>query len=429
MLSPEREAISRLLRDTPVPRMARVRQKFAADPIDPDSIPERLRQQLQAAEISGLIRPGMRVAVTSGSRGVANIAAITRTVVDFIKSRGADPFIVPAMGSHGGATAAGQTAVLAHYGITEAAMGCPVRATMEVRQMGSTEEGLPVYLDKYAAAADGIVVVCRVKAHTAFTGPVESGIMKMLAIGLGNDAGATVCHQTGYRHFSRIIPQVGQVVIEQAPVLFAVAAVENAFEQTARLAVVPGLEAARQEPLLLREAKGMMPRLYFDACDLLIVDRIGKDISGAGMDPHVTGTFSTPYAKGGIKAQYVAVLDLTEASDGNAIGVGEADVTTRRLADKIIPAPGYANAIVSGMLSTCKLPMILESDREAIQACLRCCVDIDRDHPRVIRIRDTLHLEEIMVSEALLAEAAAHPQIEILGQPQELPFDQAGNLF
>lgn len=421
--------IAQLVKDIKIPKMVRIRQCFPDPHIKVEEIPKVILEQLNKVRFADKIQSGMRIAITAGSRGIANIALINKTIVDFVKAQGAFPFIVPAMGSHGGATAEGQTKILHKYGMTEEYLGCPIISSMEVKHIGNTPEGHEVYLDKTAAEADGIIVSCRIKPHTAFTGPIESGIMKMLTIGLGNDYGATICHEIGYKHFHMIIPLFGKTIIENAPVLFAVAAIENAYDHTYKMVAIEPEQVETVEPLLLQEAKSMMPKIMFDQCDVLVVDRIGKNISGAGMDPHITGSFSTPYAKGGIQSQHITVLDLTDESNGNAIGVGEADIITKRLWNKMIPEEGYPNAIVSGMLSTCKIPIVVESDQEAIQVCIKCCIDTDKENPRIIRIKDTLSMKHIMISEALLKEARGNPNIIVESEPQYLDFDKNGNLW
>ena len=421
--------ISEIVKDISIPRMAILRQFLPNECLEKAEIPPLILDQLSREVYSNMIKPGMRIAITAGSRGIANIALIIKTIVDFIISREAYPFIVPAMGSHGGATAEGQTRVLESYGITEEYLGCPICSSMDVKLIGVTEEGYKVYCDKIAAEADGIIVTCRIKPHTAFSGPIESGIMKMLTIGLGNHIGAATCHEIGYKHFSYLIPLFGRMIMDNTPVLFAVAAVENAYDETYKIRAVLPEEVEAVEPLLLKEAKEMMPRLLIPNYDVLIVDKIGKDISGAGMDPYITGAFCTPYAGGVKRPQNIAVLDLTDETNGNSIGIGQADVTTKRLWQKTDLMEGYPNGIISRMLSTCKMPMILDNDKEAIQVCIFCSMDIDKTKPRIIRIKDTLHIEKIMVSEALLNEVVKDPRISVESELFDLSFNEDGNLW
>lgn len=420
------DTIATMLSDAYFPRMVRIRQNFDSSHLR--DIPAEVRSQLEQVRIISTIRPGAHIAVTAGSRGIANIAEILREICRIIRARGASPFLVPAMGSHGGATAEGQRAILESYGITEDFCGAPIRSSMETIHIGSTEEGHPVFIDKLAAQSDGIVVVGRIKAHTDFRGPYESGLMKMMVIGLGKQYGAEMFHASGAAHMAHLIPLYGKAILRHAPILFGVAILENAYDQTYRIEAVPREEFETREPLLLAEAKAKMGTLLFPSCDVLIVDYIGKDISGDGMDPNVTGTFSTPYASGGIKARKRVVLDVTDASHGCCVGVGMADATTKRLFDKMDFAAGYANSLTCTIFAPSRLPLIFPNDKMAIAACLKYCGGNDRNNPQVIRIRDTMHIGEIWISEAMLPQAEANPQIEILSSPQEFLFDAQGNL-
>lgn len=421
--------VSQLVRDVDIPRMVRVRQVFPRPKIESSDIPGRVREVIGCEAFSSRIKPGMRIAVTAGSRGIANVALITRSIVEFCKEKGASPFVIPAMGSHGGATAEGQVEVLESFGVTEEYLGCPILSSMETKQIGHTEEGQAVLIDQYAAEADGIIVSCRVKPHTCFRGAYESGIMKMMAIGLGKQQGADICHSAGFGRMAHYVPLFGRAILKNAPILFALASIENAFDETYRLEAVLPEEIESVEPALLRDAFAHMPKILIGECDLLIVDRIGKNFSGDGMDPNITGTFCTPYASGGVKAQKVAVLGLSEETHGNAVGIGMADATTRHAYEQIDFAKTYPNSITSRVLATSKLPMVMDNDREAVQVCLRCCSDIDPENPRVIRIANSLHLEHIMISEGLLEDAAKIPDLIIEGVPEAPDFDENGNLF
>ena len=421
--------ISELLGGVYIPKMARVRQRFPRPQIKPEAIPETIFQLLEEDKFSEKIQPGMSVCITAGSRGIANIALITRTLVEYCIKRGAKPFIVPAMGSHGGALAEGQREILAALGITEETMGCPIRATMETVKVGETEEGHSVRIDKYAAAADAIIVSCRIKPHTGFRGPYESGIMKMMATGLGKQEGAEACHGVGAKHMARMVPMFGRVIRDNAPIAFALATIENAYDETAKLIALTPDEFDEMEPVYLKEAFANMPRLLFDSCDLLIVDWIGKNISGDGMDPNVTGAFGTPSASGGIDAKRICALRLTEESHHSAVGMGLADAISKKLWEQVDLDVTYPNAITSTVLEPVKIPPIMENDRLAIQLCLHTANEMDRNAPRIIRISNTLSLEHIMVSEAMLEEAKRHSDITIEGVPEELQFDEEGNLL
>ena len=425
----ERQFVADLVSSQDLPKMFKVRQTFPRPRIEPEDIPGIIRGYLSEESFAAKVRPGMRIAITAGSRGIANVALVTKTIADYVKSRGAEPFVVPAMGSHGGATAEGQKDVLESYGITESYLGCPILSSMEVKKIGVNEEGMDVFIDKYAAEADGIIVSCRIKPHIAFRGPYESGIMKMMAIGLGKQHGAEVCHEAGFKNMAKYVPMFGKAIIENAPVLFAVAVIENAFDETCKIAAVQAEDIVEKEPPLLKEAFTYMPKILVDSCDVLVVDQIGKNFSGDGMDPNITGTFCTPYASGGINAQRVCVLDLSPETHGNGIGLGYSSATTKRVFNQLDLASMYPNAITCTVLGGVRIPIVMESDKEAIQVCVRTCNEIDKKNPRIVRIPNSLHLEHIMLSEAYYDEVRNHPGITIESEPEYLPFDEDGNLW
>ena len=421
--------VERLLSSVELPEMVSVRQKFDDTHIPVEEIPDVVKTQLDRTEIKEKIRPGMEIAITVGSRGVANIPVIIKAIGDFVKSQGATPFLVPAMGSHGGATAEGQRAVIEGYGVTEEARGCEIRSSMETALIGETPNGMPVRIDKNAYEADGIIVCGRVKPHTGFRGPYESGIMKMMAIGLGKQFGAEIIHWDGFGHFKEYIPMFGNAILKNAPVLCGVALLENAYDKTREIVSLTPQEIIDEEPKLLLRAKSYMPRILFDSCDVLIVDQMGKNISGDGMDPNISGRFPTPYADGGIKAQRVVALDLTEQSHGNACGIGLADVTTRRLFNKMDFEQTYPNAITNTVVEEMKIPMIMESDKLAVQMALKSCVEIDHQNPRVVRIHTTMDMDEIQISAGLVEEARQNPALEILGETKPMEFNGQDNFF
>ncbi len=425
----KRPVVAQMVKDTYLPRMFRVRQTFPRPKIDPDEIPALIETLLGREKFSSRVRPGMRIAITAGSRGIANAALTTKCLADFVKSRGAKPFIVPAMGSHGGATAEGQKAILTGYGITEEYCGCPVISSMEVKKIGVNEDGTDVYIDKNAAEADGIILGCRIKPHTSFRGPYESGMMKMMAIGLGKQYGAEICHEAGFQNMARNVPLFGRCILKNAPVLFALPTIENAYDETCRIEAVAAEDIEAQEPELLKFAFTMMPRILVDSCDVLVVDRIGKNFSGDGMDPNITGTFCTPYATGGINAQRVAVLDLSPETHGNAIGLGYSSATTQRVFDQLDLSSMYPNAITCTVLGGVRIPIVMESDKECVQVCVRTCTEIDKKNPRIVRIPDSLHIEHILLSEAYLDEIRGREDLEIESEPREWPFDADGNLW
>ena len=422
------DRLSALVADVKLPRFVRVRQKFSEACIPVDRIAPVLLEQLGRQEIAERIRPGMRVCITCGSRGIDNYVLLIRTLAEFCKSRGAEPFAIPAMGSHGGATADGQREVLQALGITEAAIGCPVVSSMETVVVGRTADGKDVHVDAHAAASDAIIVINRIKPHTSFRGTYESGLMKMMAIGLGKQKGAASCHSSGYKYMAQMVPAFGNVILDHAPVAFGVGVLENAFDRTAKIAALTPDEIRSREPELLKEAFSLMPKLYFDSCDVLVVDEIGKNISGGGMDPNITGAFSTPYASGGMDAQMRCILSLTPQTHGSAYGMGAADVISKRLYDAIDLEKTYPNSITSTALSFSKIPIVMKNDDDTIRLCVKSCTDIDKQNPRIIRIKNTLSLGEILISEAMIPEAVSRPELEILSEPAYLEFDEVGNL-
>ena len=428
-LKRKRPLVANLVSDIALPKMFRVRQNFSHEHIPVDEIPRIVAKELSEERIAQRIRPGMRIAITAGSRGVAHVALITKCIADFVTARGAQPFVVPAMGSHGGATAEGQLEILAGYGVTEDYVGCPILSSMEVKKIGVNEEGGEVYIDKYAAESDGIIVSCRIKPHTAFRGPYESGIMKMMAIGLGKQHGAEVCHEAGFKNMAKNVPLFGKAILKHAPILFGLAVIENAFDETVKIVVVPAEEVEEKEPPLLKKAFAHMPRILVDACDVLVVDQIGKNFSGDGMDPNITGTFCSPYATGGIDAQRVAVLDLSPETHGNAIGLGYASATTARVFRQLDFASMYPNAITCTVLGGVRIPIVMESDRECIQCCVRTCNEIDKMRPRIVRIANSLHIEHILLSEAYWDDVKEIAGLTVESEPEEWSFDANGDLW
>lgn len=410
-----------------IPKMCKVRQEF--DNFKIPDIEAEVRQKLKRPGTLDRIKPGYKIAITAGSRGVANISRITRVVVDEVKRAGGAPFIIPSMGSHGGATAEGQLAVLANYDITETTIGCPVISSMATVQIGISSQNKPVHIDKTASEADGIIVINRIKPHTAFRGTYESGLLKMITIGLGKQYGAEICHSDGFEHMEENVTSLARVTLETHKILLGLAIIENAYHNTRRIEAIPAENIFREEPALLVEAKANMPGILFKKIDVLIVDQIGKNISGDGMDPNITGTFCSPCAAGGSTQQRTVVLDITDESDGNGIGLGMADFSVPRALDKVNLEMTYPNAITSTALETAKIPLIMANDRLAIQAAIKTCNNIDYKNPQIVRITDTLKLDEILISESLLDAAKDNPKIQILGEPQELVFNERGNLF
>jgi hypothetical protein len=411
----------------PLPSMVRVRQTFPRQRLD--DIPGAVRRTMDAAGLS--IRRGDSVAVGAGSRGIANIDTVVKAVIDHLKGLGARPFIFPAMGSHGGATVDGQRDVLAHYGITEATMGCEVRATMDVVQVGEAL-GLPVWLDRIASEADWIGLVNRIKPHTDFKGAIESGLFKMMTIGLGKYRGATQYHRANVNHgYETVITAVGREMLARARIGFGLGIVENGYDETAMVEAFSAVTLEAGERRLLEQARQWMARLPFSPIDVLIVDEMGKNISGAGMDTNVIGRPSNPHEPfpAEPKILWIVALDLTDESNGNAVGVGNADFTTRRLVDKIDMKPTLINAITACAPGGAKIPPTYDTDREAVEIALSCIGLTPPERARVIRIRSTLLLGEIECSEAFLPEIARRPDLTIVGTGRPLEFDAAGQII
>src|SRR5438874_7812556 len=409
-----------------LPRMIRVRQTFPRPRVA--DIPRAVAATLGEAALR--IKPGDTVAVGAGSRGIANIDTIVGATVRWLKDLGARPFVFPAMGSHGGGTADGQLSVLEHYGITEATMGCPVRATMGVVQVGAAL-GLPVWLDAYAAEATWIGVVNRVKLHTDFKGSIESGMFKMMTIGLGKWKGATQYHRANVNHgYETVITAVGRAILAKASTGFGLGIVENGYDETGRIEAVNAANLEDGERRLLKDAREWMARLPFSPIDVLVVEQIGKNISGSGMDTNVIGRPSNPHEPfpNDPKILWIVALELTDESYGNATGIGNADFTTRRLVEKIDMKPTLINCITACTPNGAKIPATYDTDREAIETALSCIGLTPPEKARVIRIKNTLMLGEIEVSEAFAADLARRPDLTPLGDPTPLPFDVAGRL-
>ena len=411
------------------PKMHRVRQSF--DRTRVKDIPATVKAELEKLNLREKVKPGQTVALTAGSRGVANIALILRAAVEFFKSIGAKPFIFPAMGSHGGAKAEGQTALIAHYNVTEAFTGAPIVSSMEVVEISKTEDGVPVFIDKNASQADWVVVAGRIKPHTKFKAPIESGLMKMMAIGMGKQKGAEYYHKAAIQYgFAKIIVDAGREVIKKAPILCGMGILENGYDETAIIEAIKPEKIEVRERELLIAAKEMMPRLPFNEIDLLIVDEMGKNISGTGIDPNVTGrnrdilgVFPTP-----VNAKRLFVRDLTPDSNGNATGIGLADLTTKRLVDKINYQATYMNCITGISIEKAAVPMFFETDQECIKTALGSVGLTPPEKSRIIRIKNTLLVDEVEVSEAYQEEFPKRKDLEILGGLKPMVFDSQGNL-
>ncbi|UCH49498.1 MAG: DUF2088 domain-containing protein [Betaproteobacteria bacterium] len=415
--------------DIPLPRMVHVRQKFQMPRLE--SVSATVIEEFNKPEVREKVKPGMTIAVGVGSRGVNNIAECAKTVIAELKSLGAKPFIFPAMGSHGGATAEGQKEVLDGYGVTEDFVGCPVKSSMEVVEIAKADDGMPVYLDKQAAGADAIALICRVKPHTNFRAPIESGIVKMLTIGMGKITGATTLHTYGMDMFGELLPKTAQIIMDKKNFLFGVGMVENAADETAIIEVVPQEEVFEREPVLQAKAKELMPRLQFDEIDVLLVEKIGKNISGSGMDPNITGR-NCRFIEWDMKpfVKKIAVLGLTPETHGNATGLGAADVITMKLYKEIDIGKTYANIITSTYLDGGAIPIIMNTDQEAIQLAVKTVVRVKPEDTKIVRIATTLDVVDIHVSEPMLPFIEANPSMfEIVGDPEPFKFDAKGGLY
>ena len=419
--------IDRLLDPIPIPKVFKIRQHFERSRID--DVEGQLRAELGQRDVLSQIKKDQRIAITVGSRGISNQPLLVKTLVEEVRKAGAEPFLIPAMGSHGGATVEGQRDMLVGMGFDENYIGAPIRATMEVDQIGTTESGLPVCIDRFAHEADGIIVINRIKPHVAFRGRFESGLAKMITIGLGKQRGADICHDLGFGKMAENIISIARVTLREANILFGIGLLENAYHETCRIEVLMPDEIEREEPALQEESKRLSPMLPFDSLDVLIIDEIGKDISGTGFDTNVVGRYHTPYASGGPDITRIAALDVTEKSHGNANGLGILDFTTRRAFDKFIFEQTYPNSLTSTVPTSVKIPMVLQNDRQAIQAAIKTCNILNKEEVRLARITNTLSLGEFEVSETLMEEVEGNANLEVASKPYALSFNGEGNLF
>lgn len=415
-----------LLSEIKIPRFVKVRCTMPDDHLQ--DIPKAVSEQLHSIGVLGKVKPGDTVCITVGSRDVANIFLIIKTLVDELLSVGANPFIIPAMGSHGGATAEGQRDIVYGWGIREDTVGVPIKATMDTVLIGKAENGLPVYMDKFAAEADWIIPVGRVKPHTDFHGEIESGIMKMITIGMGKQHGASICHTQGFKKMSANVRAIANAALREKPFLCGIGIVENAFHHTYLIEAVLPENIDSREPQLLELARTLMPAFPFEKADFLVVDEIGKNISGPGMDPNVIG-------RSGIIGRWkpdfdaIMVRDITDESHHNGNGLGVADVTTRRAYDKFDFDVTYPNSITAIDPFGVKVPVVMPNDCLALKYALRVCAPTMNGEPKGIWIHNTLCMEEYCITEGLLEEARKVANMEILTEPAEMEFDSDGNLI
>ena len=422
--------IDSVLKPIPIPRFVKVAQTFPRPIIS--NIEEYFSEELLNNGVLSTVLPGMRIAITGGSRGISDLPLILRLLVFRIKSLGAFPFIFPAMGSHGGATASGQLHLLDEMGITEDYMGCPIRSDMETIIIGNSQTGLPVHVDKLAFEADAIIPVNRIKPHVGFRGKYESGLIKMMAIGLGKQKGAETYHNLGFGQMGENIKAAAELCISHCNIPFGIAILENPYHETCGISVIPKDQIMEKEPHLLDEVRKMTPRIFINPLDVVVLDEIGKDISGVGYDSHVLGRFHTPFITpepGSPQITRIITLDLTDATHGNGNGLGNLDFTTRRVFEKFSFEETYPNCLTSTVPVSVKIPMVLNNDRQAIQAAIRTCNIADSRNVRMVRLKNTLEIGEIEISENLIFEAEACPNMTILSKPYHLSFNVAGDLF
>ena len=414
-----------------LPRMMRVKQRFDGPTLE--DIPGAVREEIAGLNLSGKVGKGESVAISVGSRGIANIALITRSMIEELQALGAEPFAVPAMGSHGGGRAEGQREIIESYGVTEEYIGAPIRSSMEVVQVGETGDGVPVFFDKYAYEADHVVVAGRVKPHTGFVGEIESGLHKMMLIGLGKHKGAALYHQAIVHYsFDRIVRSVGQTVIDKCGVLFGLGIVENQYDRTALVRAVEPENFVEGEKELLLLAKKWMPSLPFEQIDVLVVEEMGKNISGSGMDTNVIGRKYYDHKaaeKEYPKVTRIAVRSLTEETHGNASGIGMADYIHSRILDQIDLEATAINTMTGNHPSAGAVPISFDSDRKVLEAALSTCGLVEPPDARVMRIRNTLDVEEILVSEACEKEVARRDELSVVEPPREMQFDANDDLL
>ncbi len=413
------------------PKMVRLTQELYQAPLGEEGVVAAVRREFQKLNLGSKIGPGQTVALGAGSRGVASINLIIKTLVGEVRALRAEAFVFPAMGSHGGGTAEGQRGVLESLGLTEEYLGCPIKSSLEVVELGLSPSGLPVYLDKNASQADAIIVTNRVKPHTNFRGHIESGLMKMLAIGTGKHTQALAIHAYGTVGLRDYMPEVARTILERAPVVAGFAVLEDAYHNASRIVGIAPSEIERTEERLLEEARQILPKLPVKELDLLVVEKIGKNISGTGMDTNIVGRCRlldlVAFPEPNIKC--IIALDLTDETHGNATGMGLADLTTRRLADKIDWKATYTNCITGQGPQQAALPIVCETDQEAIRLALDYLIGpIALDQARIIRIKDTLSMSEIEVSEALQRELTGRDGFSFHGDPTEMSFDLDGRL-
>jgi len=421
------DVIGSMLDHIEIPKFVCIRQHFDASKIE--NIEDVINSQFQKHNIKDTIKEGQIIGVTVGSRGLANLKDIVKYVCDNVKAKGAIPVILPSMGSHGGAIAEGQAAFVRGLGVTEEYVGAEIRASMEVVQLGTTETGLPAYYDKIASELDGVIVLGRIKAHTDLDGDIESGLHKMITIGLGNHKGAQVMHAYGLDKAVPRLKSIARYVLKNSNIIFGIGLLENAYDETSQIEFIPTDEIADAESALLKKSKDHLPRFLFNDIDLLIVDEIGKNISGNGMDPNVIGRGMIGYKNKNIRIKKIVTLDTSKESGSNAFGVGLSDITTKRIFNKLKTEAMYTNAITAIAIKGVRIPIAMENDKLAIQLGIRAACCDDPSKIRIARIKDTLSMSDIYVSEGLVEDIKKNDKIEIIGDLRNFEFDEFENFI
>ena len=397
----------------PLPKLVSVEQIF--DHLEIEDVEEKTKREFEKEEIRQKIHIGDKVAIAVGSRGIQNLRKIVKILIEMVKNQGANPYIVSAMGSHGSGTEEGQREILEGYGITPESMGVPVVTTTDVEKVGELSGGKKVYFDCAAAKADAIIVVNRIKLHTDFTGELQSGLCKMLVIGLGNQTGCSAIHEENPENFSEIIENAAKLILDKYPVIFGVGIIENAYDKTFHVEAVPSECLIKREKELVKIAKDKMPRLMIPDIDVLIVDQIGKNISGAGYDPNILGRSSvlTKYSLPIPNIRKMVLLNLTTESHGNGIGMGLFDVVTKKVFEQLDYEAMYANALACKCIEDVKIPLIAADKEDAVRVAIKCIRDVDKENLKIVEIKDTLSLDRIWVSKSVIEDIQNNPKIKI----------------
>ena len=418
--------INEILDNIKLPQIMKVSQTF--DNTKLDDVEGDLNQKLIDKNIKDKIKPGMKIAITGGSRGISFYKELMKTIVSFVKKCGATPFIVPSMGSHGGGTSEGQENMLKKLGITKESVGCEIISSMDVVEVGRTSKDLPVYIDKNAANADGIILLNRVKLHTSFRGKYESGLIKMMAIGLAKRKGADMTHFLRYENMAENLVEVGKIALNNLNIICGVASIENGYNEVADLFVLNKDEILKEEPKILEKSKRLMPRIYLDDIDVLIVNEIGKNISGTGVDTNIVGRFHTNAASGGPNTVKLGFLDISEKSGGNGNGMGLADFVSKKFFRKIDFESTYINAITSTEPNSVKLPLVLDNDKYVFQGCVKLCGVKNIQDIKLVIINNTKELDEIYMSKSAFENAVDKSKVKKESELFDIPFDEEGNL-